>query len=1688
MNLTLKWAVAAGLATAAAALVLRFAWPGGDAALPQQAEVGQNEPFAWADCKPRLFDGSPAIGVVFTQPLDRNQPWAQRLTVTEGDDGKPVAGRWVLGDNPRVLILPHVTPDRTLNIRMRADVTAANGATLGLDASCRVTSEAMPTAFYFASRGVVLPAGQNGGLPVVTVNTPEVDVEFLRVKPESLPAFLAQVGQHRANAGRNADPSEASDPTEGAEFDDDGGYMDPARKLKGTVPGYVLDELQALSTSVYSSRFQTDPRPNRRHTSFLPVERIAPLQEPGVYVAVMKQPGRFGWDHQVTYFYVTDIGLHLRRHAAQTDVFATSLKTGEALKGVALTLVDANGRSLAQVGTDALGHAVFSGSVDAARAMVARRDKDFSVLALRDPALDLSEYDVGGHPSRNHKIMVYAGRDLYRPGESFDASVLVRDTDGHAAAPGQLTPLALTLKQPNGETVSTHLVKPHAAGQAYHQHRVVLPASAATGRWWLEARKDPASRQADTTWGFQVEEFLPERMTLKLQAPEAVLQGPQPLTVDVSGQYLYGAPAAGNRLLATLAVERLALALPQEWPGFLFGDLSDDDARQRQELDETELDAEGLARLEVPVDLGERRSPMRLRTAVSLLESGGRPVVRSLERAWWPAPVLVGIRPLFERHVAPENALAGFELVRADAQGRFAVGKDLRLRLVREDRQWYWRYDDSRGWHSGYTTDEELVDARQINLDRRTTVNLPVRYGRYRLEVHDPGTGQTARYRFHAGWGAQDAEDMGSRPDRVALKLEGAPYKPGDRARLTITPPHDGEALLTVEGDRVLYQTRLKVRARGTVVELPVSPDWNRHDLYVTVAAFRPGHVADRVTPARALGLVHLPLSRESRRLQLSLQAPTRTTPEQTVPVRIRVTDANGQPLNDPRAIVTLSAVDVGILNITRFPTPDPTDFFFGKHRYGADLLDLYGKLIETQEGTPARQRFGGDAGARNTQSLPRKVRLVDLFSGPVVLDAQGQATVPVALPDFNGTLRLMAVASTADRYASAQADMVVAAPLVAELALPRFIAPGDSATLALDLTNLSGQAQTVSVKVASEGPLRISGQHPPVQLAHQQRTVLRFHAEATDAWGLAPIKVTVTAGPLRVVREAALQIQPATPLVREVRRVRLAAGESFKPDPLMTQGFWPGSARVDLMLSNRPPIDVRAAVQGLLMYPYGCLEQTTSSAYPLVFIDEAGATAQGMKPLSREARAQRLDTAFARLAGMQQPQGGFGLWAAGNPYEGWLSAYVTGFLQDAHEAGFSVPQPLLQRATQSLLEQLQKAPGLQTRPPKDLARNADGRLSDPRVADSLRTAHQRLAEAAHAGYILARAQKAPLATLRSLHDDWRANARSPLVLVHLGLALKLMGDEARAQVALDEAFKRPYGLNPGTSSPAWEEWLGDYGSPLRDHAMAYALLHRHQVAHPQRENLLQELANTIDQRQYLSTQEKLSLFLAARAAGGQTGAPWQARLQAGTTVTALGGQAPDRRSLEPGSLPRGVVVTNTGTDLLFAEVAAEGHALKPLPPRDDRIALERSWWTPDGKPLTGRSFKTGDLVVVRLKVNARQRIKDALVVERVPAGMEVENLNLSQGPRAGEFTIDGLNVGEALADPRVKHREFRDDRFVAAADLRDGPLNLFYLLRVVTPGTFTVPAPFAEDMYRPDVRGVGKAEAPITVVDPRGR
>ena len=789
------------------------------------------------------------------------------------------------------------------------------------------------------------------------------------------------------------------------------------------------------------------------------------------------------------------------------------------------------------------------------------------------------------------------------------------------------------------------------------------------------------------------------------------------------------------------------------------------------------------------------------------------------------------------------------------------------------------------------------------------------------------------------------------------------------------------------------------------------------------------------------------------------------------VRIKVRAPDAKGQ-----KALVTLSAVDVGILNITRFESPDPHKFFFGKLRYGADQHDVYGRLIEKMQGRKGQLRFGGDNTPSQTKGLPKIVQLVDLFSGPVQMDERGEVDIPLQVPDFNGTLRLMAVVAAADRFGSKDAEMVVAAPLITELNTPRFLSFGDNAVVALDLQNLSGGAQQLKVSVNGGQGLRIHDAERELSLKDQEKRTLRFPVEARAMPGVQAVSVKVAGNGINIERTFGLAIRPPTPQLQFTKRYTVKAGDTVDIQDAALSGLYPNSALAHVILSDKPPIDVRGAVQDLLTYPYGCGEQLTSTSYPHVFIDEEEARRFGLKPFTREQRVEMLERSIAKLGAMQAPNGGFSLWGNASEYEYWLSAYITSFLMDAREQGFTVPDTMYRQAMDFLLRGLQegvsKLPAGTTPPPRndEIFRDRDNGRFDV---------------LAYGAYVLARERKAPLATLRQLYDS-RGQAQSGLSLVELGIALNLMGDNTRGASTILEGVRKGRGIG---------YWWYDYGTVLRDAALSYVLLERHRISVEGRENLLSVIAAEMEKNRYYSTQEKMALFLVGRSLAAGSGS-WTANLAAGGKPEQVSQKGTYFRAVSAAELGAGIRVSSTSGAPLYVELSLSGNPIQQPPARSDEIELSRTIYTPDGRVVSGRSLQTGETVIVHITARSKGGIGNGLIVDRIPAGLEIENLNIVSGEQLGTVQIAGMNPAEVMGNSHIKHVEFRDDRFVAAVRLDPGPryypgvnmgtLNLFYRARVVTPGQFIVPPLYAEDMYRPNIFGLVGGNELLTVVEGR--
>lgn len=1565
------------------------------------------------------LDGASALSVTFSVPLDPDQPFAERLHLVDSKDGK-VDGAWELSDNLSELRLRHLQPKRKLVLTVDAGLQSITGGKLASEHVSRLQTRDLQASVGFASRGSLLPTRLAEGLPVIALNVDKVNVEFFRIKPEALPKFLARWGR-----SSNLDTWEAR-------------------------------ELLPLAELVYGGRFDLNPARNTRETLLLPIAGLAPFKQPGVYLAVLREAGSYGYSQPATLFSLSDIGLSAHRYRDRLDVFTQALEGGKAQAGVRLELLDGDGALLAEGQTDGAGHAQLPLPAKA-QLLLAKQGEQTSLLRLNAPALDLAEFDIAGPKAHPLQLFVFGPRDLYRPGETVLLNALLRDADGRPVA---AQPVSVEVRRPD-EQVSRKFVWTADEGGLY-QYQLQLAEQAPTGRWQLLLDLGDGSPQL---YEFLVEDFLPERLALELEGREQPYAPGDTAEFAVTGRYLYGVPAAGNRLTGQLYVRPLREAVAS-LPGYQFGDVTEADLSQEQELDEISLDDQGRAVLRPENRWGEAKSPLRLILQASLQESGGRPITRRIVQPVWPAERLPGLRGLFDGEEVDAGSLAEFELLVADAAGNKLAADNLTVRLVRERRDYFWSFSDGEGWRHNYNEKFLTLSEEPLTIAAGGTakVSFPVEWGPYRVELLDNQTGLLSSLRFWAGYRWQDNADGGAvRPDQVKLALDKPAYAAGDVARISVTPPAAGSGYLLLESsDGPLWWREISVPAEGKTFELPIDPAWARHDLYLSAQVVRPGERKAQVTPKRAVGLLHLPLERAPRQLAVSLEAPEKMRPRQPLKVRVSARNADGSVPDKVRVLV--AAVDVGILNITGYATPDPFASFFGRKAYGADQLDVYGQLIEGQ-GRLASLAFGGDAGLAAGGKRPDTgVLIVAQQSEALRLDEQGEGEVSLDIPDFNGELRLMAQAWSDERFGMAEAKTLVAAPLVAELSMPRFLAGGDETSLALDLTNLSGAEQRLDVRVDVDGQLRLLQRgEAPIQLADGQLTTLRIPVRAEGGLGQGRIHVEVQGLTLPgeelgdFSREWTLGIRPAYPAQLQHFRAVLAQGEPWNLPAGSLAAFEPAGLEAVLALSSRPPLNLGEQIRALKAYPYGCLEQTASGLYPSLYADAASLERLGLEGEPDQQRRKSIELGIERLLGMQRHSGGFGLWSAESEEEHWLTVYVTDFLLRAREQGFGVPPEALKKASDRLLRYLQQSSLIEASYSQDFA-------------------HTRFAVQAYAGYVLARSQQAPLGTLRSLFER-RGEARSGLPLVQLAAALQLMGDAPRAEQALAQGL---------VQARDGERWMADYGSPLRDQALILALLEEHDLAAGQREQRLFDLADELAGQRWLSTQERNALFLAGRGLLGKPEQPWRAQLASGAFQFELSERQPGLK-LERGELAEPLSVSNAGEAALYQQLTLSGYPAQPPAAGGDNLGIEREYLGLDGRPLDLQQLTSGELVLVHLAVRAKQRVPDALVVDLLPAGLELENQNLAQS--AASLDDAGSQVKEwrqAMQNARIKHQEYRGDRYVAAVDVEGyGTTHLLYLARAVTPGSYRVPPPQVESMYRPSWQALGSAPQGMVV---RGR
>lgn len=1326
------------------------------------------------------------------------------------------------------------------------------------------------------------------------------------------------------------------------------------------------------------------------------------------------------WTSDESVVTVTDIAVTAKRERDGLVIWATSLKTAQPLAGVQVTALTYSNQTLGSGVTQADG--TLRLPIDPKHpdgkpwVILAEQGEDAAFLQLDRTQWVLDDVDQGGKPTpQNYDVLLYAERGVYRPGETLHVSGILRDVRGQT--PGAF-PLRVTVTRPDRRVAATVDVTPEANQHGTFSFDVPTRDSFQTGPYRLTVTL-PGSDEVLGSLTTLVEAFEPVRIEVQAQAEKPLVTAGEVGIVVANGKYLFGQPAAD--LPVRLSGEfRRGEFTSTESRGFTFGERSAFNTRELPPQEAT-LDAAGLKKFEVTPPEGLPRGWWQGRFVVTVTETGGRSTSQQVGFTLDNAGRHIGLRSKAEG-IAPIGEPIGVDWVVRTSQDQLAEPAPIELELSRVEYDWVFR---SRSQGTTWESIERLVPVSKqtVGADAAsgTATVKCLDWGRYRLTAIDSKSGNRSRLEWYASSPEYADRSLSvNRPERVELILDKPNYAPGATAKVLIRSPFAGTAWLTLEAENLKHQEVVTLTGQSTTVDLHVPADL-RGGAFVSASVVRAINPQEKTwLPHRAAGLARLVVDHATNRLPVAIDAPSQAQPASAVKVNLQVESQN-RP-----ARVHLWAVDEGILLTTAFRTPNPHQHFLAAKRSEVTTSDIFNDLLPDNVRAASVARIGGDdEGDEDLRGGPqpsRKRESVVVWRNWATTDDAGRLSLDVLLPEHTGRLRWMAVAVQDDRYGHSEFNTTVTSPLLVETSWPRFAAPGDQLRVPVKLFNSTMEDLTAKLDVQPVGPLTLQplGERANVVVRPGHPEVVWLDVVA-DGIGEASVSVSATSqskehGALASRQLITLPVRAPALRGSESQTLVMRAGQPLTlPVP---GGFVPERSKQTLVIGAQPKLQLLPAIDALIDYPYGCVEQTSSRIAALLAASDV--IHQATPEAGRKFVVDDLiNSGIVRLWSMQTTSGALSYWPGLKP-DVWCTAYAGGILAECQQRGYAIDVRFRDELTKFL----------------EAALNGRTQMEDGLSAD-LRAQICRT---------LAAFGKPPIGWMSKLSED--VPALDTLGRSELARAWFMAGRRDRALAVLTKDTREAIGPH---------SYNGRITSPLTQQA-----------------NLLRALVEISPEHEWVPV---LTVGVEAARKNGT----WHSTLENAAAISALA-QASALTKQEPiqfkGSLRTGLrepisfdhsalktltfdgrieplQIQTEGTGTYFVTLTTTGlKTADSIVAADKGLEVRRKWSKLEG-------FKVGDLVEVEVTLRSRGNetfIPNVVVVDALPAGFEVENPRLATSANNGDET------------QTVDRTEFLDDRVLLFGTAYSGQQTFRYSIRATTVGTFDLPPIQATSMYSPEI------------------
>ncbi|MFP4469463.1 MAG: alpha-2-macroglobulin [Bacteroidales bacterium] len=1250
--------------------------------------------------------------------------------------------------------------------------------------------------------------------------------------------------------------------------------------------------------------------------------------------------------------------------------------------------------------------------------LMAEKEGDRSWLRLDDgSSLSVSNFDVSGaQVQEGIKGMIYGERGVWRPGDTLFLTFVMDDVQNRLPKDH---PVIFKLYNARGQMVAREVVTQGLNG--FYVFNLVTDPEAPTGNWSAQVQVGGATFAKR----LRIETIKPNRLKVNLTFTRDILMNRNNEQTGVlKSNWLHGAPA--NNLKAEVNVKLVDTDYKfKGYEKFTFSDPTKNYRPNEYEVFSDRLNSEGRAVF--PLDLQVNSNAPGMLQAVfntRVYEEGGNFSTDYTTIPFAPYSRFAGVHVpeggTYKNRLQTDTSHK-VEIVTVDVHGKPVAVKNLQVRVYRLSWRWWWSSssDNLASWVRGEDSEQIMKTTVSTGSDGKASFDFRVDYpqwGRYFIHVSDNEGGHSTGLPVYVDWPHYYSRSGRVNPAGATVlnfSSDKENYEPGENAVISFPSSSGSRALASLEsGSGILRQWWIDATEESTSFSFEITPEM-APNAYLHLTLLQPHAQTTNDLPIRMYGVIPLMVEDPETKLIPQITVPEEVRPQSAY--SIKVSEKNGRPMT-----YTLAVVDEGLLDLTNFETPDPWKNFYAREALGVKTWDLFDEVLGAYGGRLQKVlAIGGDREALKVDDKKaERFKPVVSFLGPFFLETGETATHRLYMPNYIGSVRVMVIAGHEQAWGSVADEIPVRQPLMILPTAPRVLGPDEEFDLPVTVFAMKDNIRTVELTVKVESPVMMAGpadQTLKFEKMGEQMAYFRLRVQKNE--GIGRIRVEAKSGGETSFEEIEIQVRNPSPVITTSELIMLEAGSGA--DLVFDFFGMTGTNSATVDVSGLPSFELEKKLNYLIRYPYGCVEQVTSAAFPQLFLSN-------LMDLSDRQKVQideNIRKAIQQIT-KYQADGGLSYWPGGRSVSDWSTTYAGHFMLLAEQKGYLIPYDFKQKWLD-----------YQNETANEYFRYRNKWYFGNDLAQAYRL------------YTLALAGKPNISAMNRLRGE---NSLYVTARWRLAAAYLLAGMPEAAEALTDGA---------GLEARSYETPGRTFGSRLRDQAMileVLVLMDRKEVAF----RLLNEMAQAA-RNSYFSTQTAAFTLVAfARFAGDQdlgsqldfsyTLHDEQKNIRAVVPVYQI--------DVEGDTITKTMHLENKGKKDLFITQTIMGQPVGGIQ-EDASLNLEMSinYETIDGKPLDIASIRQGTdfEAIVTIKNPGRLGTYENMALSQIfPSGWEIINLRLN-------------DQQSTKRESHYEYRDIRDDRVYTFFDLAPGKAVTYrVMLNAAYAGSYLMPGVSCEAMY----------------------